>query len=122
MPQIPQKSEALRNAERYEIYPFSTLPYLELERGLLITKFEDFMTEFSGRTIDYTDREYSEKLNEIVLGQTVLKALLFEPDIVTSYYARDDSLLLALSFKVLDTKNASRSWEGQWKVRPNYHQ
>lgn len=122
MPQIPQKSEALRNAERYEIYPFSTLPYPELERGLLITKFEDFMTEFSGRTIDYTDREYSEKLNEIVLGQTVLKALLFEPDIVTSYYARDDSLLLALSFKVLDTKNASRSWEGQWKVRPNYHQ
>ncbi|CAG9328564.1 unnamed protein product [Blepharisma stoltei] len=122
MPDIPQKSQVLRDAERCEIYPFSSLEYPELERALLITKFEQIMAEFTGCSFDFSDREYTEKMNELILGQTISKALISEPDIITGYYQRDDSLLLALQYKILDGRSNQRVWEGQWRVRPNFHQ
>lgn len=40
MPDIAKMSENLRNAKKMEIYPFSQLPYSELERALVIMEFE----------------------------------------------------------------------------------
>jgi len=45
MPQVPEKSEWLRNFEKTRIYPFSTLPIEELERGLLFEAMKERMNE-----------------------------------------------------------------------------
>ena len=39
MPTPPEKSELLRLKERTEIYPFSTLPVEEMERGQILKAF-----------------------------------------------------------------------------------
>jgi len=39
MPSIPEKSERIRRQERPQIYPFSTIPVEELERGMILKQF-----------------------------------------------------------------------------------
>ena len=39
MPQVPSKSERIREAEKPALYPFSTLPIEDAERALILRTF-----------------------------------------------------------------------------------
>jgi hypothetical protein len=123
MPEIPEKSESLRGSERTEIYPFSSLPIPELERALMLFTLENAMKSVQPeREWSFGDRKYEEKLTTPVLVQTLSKALLFDPDVLAHYYARTDSLLLALFFKTPPGRILRRQWTSGWRVIPNFSQ
>lgn len=43
MPDVPQKSERLRNLENPQFYPFSTLPIEDAERMMQLREFSNMM-------------------------------------------------------------------------------
>lgn len=43
MPQVPLKSQRLRDMEKPALYPFATLPVDEVERGLVMKAFQELI-------------------------------------------------------------------------------
>ena len=59
MPEYPEKSEELRNAERTELYPFAALSHEMVERIILLKGFENMMkAKESERDWEFTNRFY----------------------------------------------------------------
>ena len=58
MPQVPLKSERLRDLERPGIYPFGTLPIEEMERGLIMKAFQELIrsNQIDGGSISDKER------------------------------------------------------------------
>ena len=118
----PEKSYGPRHAAKCEIYPFSSFPIAEFERMLLIKHIEDLLEEKTCEKWDLSTREYSEKLSGSLLKQVISKALINDPELLPDYYAREDSLILVLTYLVPATGVKSFCWEGKWRVRPNFQQ
>mmetsp|Transcript_6797 Transcript_6797/g.12276 ORF Transcript_6797/g.12276 Transcript_6797/m.12276 type:complete len:1696 (-) Transcript_6797:1566-6653(-) len=119
LPTFTKKSAALRAKERTELYPFSSFPLWELERILVLTKFEEKFKEAQpSREWSFGDRCYEERLSPSTLKQVILQAKLFDPEIMATYYERDDAVLLALYFPNPPGRTVLRSWTGPWRVRP----
>ena len=83
---------------------------------------EDYLSEKVGEIVDLSSRNYSEKLSCDLLKQRISEALIFDPELHPLYYSRDDSLILILSYIVPASGLKSYTWEGNWRVRPNFHQ
>lgn len=75
------------------------------------------------------ERKYDEYLEPDNFRQVLQKALLFDPDVSTAYYARTDQLLLLLHNKVNGSKRTSdnkekphgiRKWKAQDRVMPDF--
>ena len=107
MPPVPAKSERLRDLERVGVYPFATLPIDEVERGLIMKSFQELIrsnqlddsaTSDRVRHAKYKvfERAYEEHLSPEILRQVLADALLLEPDVASLYYPREDSLLVAM--------------------------
>lgn len=121
MPAIPGKSLSLREAERPVIYPFSSLPFEELERNLVLTEFSAFLAEKEpGSMWSFWDRNYTEVLSQDMLTIALSDSLLHDPDVYTHYYARDDSLLVAVLFKPRPRRHATHTWTSEWRLRPRF--
>lgn len=119
-PSFTKKSAPLRAKERTELYPFSSFPLWELERILILTKFEEqFRALDASKNWDFGDRCFEERLGPSTLKQTILRAKLFDPEVMAYYYERDDAVLLALYFQTPPTRTTIRSWTGPWRVRPS---
>lgn len=120
MPEMPEKSEALRKAEKSQVYPFISCSVYEFERRLTLTRFEEMLREVeSERTWDFGNRVYMERHNKNTLMQQLYKALLWEPSIVTKYNDKDDSLQVALYYKNPPGRILRKKWNAEWKVFPN---
>ena len=121
MPVIPGKSLSLREAERPVIYPFSSLPFEELERNLVLTEFCTFLEEREPGSIwSFWDRNYTEVLSQDMLTIALSDSLLHDPDVYTHYYSRDDSLLVAVLYKPRPRRHATHTWTSDWRLRPRY--
>ena len=119
MPAIPSKSFSLRDAERPVIYPFSSLPFDELERNLILTEFSTFLTEQEPGSIwSFWDRKYTEVLTQDMLTIALSDSLIHDPDVYTHYYARDDSLLVAVVYKPRPRRHQTRTWTSDCRLRP----
>jgi hypothetical protein len=119
-PTYTKKSAALRAKERTELYPFSSFPLWELERILVLRKFEEKFKELdASRDWSFGNRCYEERLSPSTLKQVLLKGKLFDPEVMAHYYERDDAVLLALYFPNPPGRTVLRSWTSPWKVRPS---
>lgn len=68
MPEIPEKSEALRKAEKSQLYPFISCSVQEFERRLVINKFEDIMKDAEPeREWNFGNRVFLERHNKNTL-------------------------------------------------------
>lgn len=80
MPSVSEKSERTRNFEKTWIYPFSTLPIEELERGLI---FETVTEKMNEKEPDYKWEIFhslEERLSESAMQQTLANLFLWNPD------------------------------------------
>lgn len=58
-----------------------------------------------------------------ILRQVLAEAFLYEPDVATLYYPRDDSLLVALYNKVAASRrhfDGERQWRAAYRVMPDF--
>ena len=62
---------------------------------------------------------YLERHNRNTLTQTLYRALLYDPHIVTRYNERDDNLMLITYFKNPPGRVLRRKWSAEWRVLPN---
>ena len=129
MPPIPMKSEALRGAERSELRPFSKLPIPEFERAQILTRMEEMLRndhedqqsfQMKDHPMDLGNRIYEEKMNQEILSQVLANILMFEPDIVTEYYEKEDALLLALQFRNPPGRILRKQWKAPYIVMPDF--
>ena len=104
MPSVPEKSEWMRNYEKTWIYPFSTLPIEELERGLI---FETVTEKMNEKEPDYKWEIFhslEERLSESAMQQTLANLILWNPDAFQKqnyhYYPWDDALLMTIYNKI----------------------
>ena len=121
MPSVSEKSRLRGEAEIPELYPFSTIPIEELERALMLKTLEE---QFQSKEPDFNwnlfDRSIEERFPKRALIQELSDALLWEPDTISKYFARDDSLLLAIYQKVPSDKSYSRQWKAPYKSMPDF--
>ena len=127
MPEVPSKSERLRNIENPQFYPFSTLPIEDAERMMQLRDFsalmrqnnvyENQMGKDKQARNKVFERKYDEYLEPDNFRQVVQKALLFDPDVSTAYYPRTDKLLLLLHNKVNGSKRHSENKEKPHSIR-----
>ena len=122
MPGLPEKSSGPRHSLKCEYYAFSTLNIAEFDRLLLLKHVEDTLSEKIGEKVDLSTRIYSEILSKSLLKQRISEALNFDPEVVPIYYPKDDSLILVLTYLIPQTGLKAFTWEGKWRVRPNFHQ
>ncbi|KRX02221.1 hypothetical protein PPERSA_04843 [Pseudocohnilembus persalinus] len=120
MPEISAKSEALRKADKSQIYPFISCSEHEFERRQVITRFEEILKESEPeRNWNLKDRVYVERHNQSTLKQSLHKALLFDPILVSKYNEKDDNLYLAMYYKNPPGRVLRQKWSAEWKVLPN---
>jgi hypothetical protein len=121
MPSIPEKSKLIRSFERPDMYPFLTLPVEELERGLMLKSIED---SFKSKEPDYDwnflERSIEEKFSKRILIQILSDILIWEPDMITKYFARDDSLLLGIYQRMPNDKSYNKQWKSSYKSMPDF--
>lgn len=122
MPELPEKPFGPRFAEKCEIYPFSSFPIPEFDRMLLLQHIENGLRERTGEQWDLSTRGYSERLSTNLLKQVISRVMANDPEVVPIYYPREDSLVLVLSYLIPSTGAKTFSWEGKWRVRPNFQQ
>lgn len=68
MPEIPEKSEALRKSEKSALYPFISCNEHEFERRQVLTRFEDLMKENEPeREWNLSNRVYIERHSKTTL-------------------------------------------------------
>ena len=121
MPEFPEKSEQLRNAERTELYPFAALSHDMLERIILLKGFENMMKHKEAeRDWEFTNRFYEENFNESTLRYNIMSALRLEPDLTTSYWARDDALLLAIYNRTPPGRIYRKRWTAPYLGMPDF--
>jgi hypothetical protein len=72
------------------------------------------------RQWDFGKRVFAERFNKNTLTQTLYRALLFDPTVLTKYNARDDNLLVALYFKNPPGRILRQKWSAEWRVLPNF--
>lgn len=70
MPELPEKTEPLRKAEKCALYPHISIKENEFERRLTLTKFEDLFKEFEPdrEGWNFGDRTYLERHNKNTLS------------------------------------------------------
>ena len=93
MPEVPEKSELIRKAERSKLYPFISVDVYEFERRSQLVRFEDLMRETeTEQEWNFGDRIYIERHNKNTLIQTLLNGMLYDPHVLSKYNERNDSL------------------------------
>ena len=71
-----------------------------MKRLITLKYFEDLLKEHNPeRTYEFLDRNFTEHYDSNTFRQIMVDALRRNPDINTSYYDKEDSLLVALNFK-----------------------
>ncbi len=121
MPATPAKVEAARGALRCEMHPFSTLPVGEFERALLLREFEKMFGKKNPQgQWDFGDRKYEEKFGKEALGEVFSRAMLFSPDVLTSYYVLDDALLVGVYYQSPPGRILYKQWKGRFQHLPDF--
>lgn len=137
MPQVPSKSERLREAEKPALYPFSTLPIEDAERALILRTFQELLKQnqidegqtASDKHTKYKafERCFEQHMNQDILRQVLAEAMLKEPDMTTLYYPRSDALLVCMYNKISQTHSQQsgaphneREWRAAYRVMPDF--
>ena len=111
MPETAAKSEALREAQKTEMYPFSSLSISQFERQLMLQTMEQMLEKDNAQQEwNFGNRIFEEKYNPQTLWQALSQMMVLEPDIASKYYSRDDSLLLSLYFKNPPGRLLRKKW------------
>lgn len=105
MPEYPTKSKRLRDFEKPSMYPFSTLPIDDVERGLVLKQFQDLIRsnlidegqDSKERHSKYKafERNFQSHMKSDILRQVIAEVYLQEPEMASLYYPREDALLVA---------------------------
>jgi hypothetical protein len=116
-------SESKRNAETTELLAFSSFPFTIFERALNIFSFEKLLKKYnSERTWNFGNRNYEEKFELDEFYQIYMKMIEFDPEVVTEYIPRTDSLLLCAYFKTPPGRIIRKAQKFPWRVCPNFSQ
>lgn len=139
MPKVPSKSQRIRDTEKPQFYPFSTLPIEDAERTMQLKHFQQLikntgideasrMKEKLSKNKIF-ERNYDEWMEPKILRQVVQDCLRQDPDVSVSYYPRNDQLLLAFYNKVNNSKRSSenkekphglKKWRSAYRVMPHF--
>jgi len=133
MPNIPTKSERLRDLERPQIYPFQTLPIDDLERSLVLKQFQDliksnFIDEGKPSSEKHSmfkafERNFQSHMSQDIMRQELANIYMQDCEMSTMYYPRDDQLFLAFYNRRLrqdEEGNEEENYEGQREWRAAY--
>ncbi len=91
MPELPEKSDQLRKAEKAKLLPFVSVDFYEFDRRQTILRFEEVMRENEPEhEWAFGDRVYIERFNKNTLAQALYQALLYDPHVLTKYNEKDD--------------------------------
>lgn len=86
----------------------------------MISKFEEYMKEIENERVwNFSDRIYQERHNKNTLSQTLYKALLFDPNLISKYNEREDNLYLLIYYKNPPGRIFRKKWTAEWRVLPN---
>lgn len=120
MPEIPQKSQKLRQYEMSKFIPFVDCDEPELKRRLILKKFESDMKErFPTREWSFRDRSYLEKFDEYNYKHAMNTLCLLDPQVYTSYFDLDDALLVTLYYESHREQITRKIWNCPWNVKPD---
>lgn len=115
--------EAEKASETTSILSFSSCSSRYFERALSIFAFENMLKKIQKeRSWDFGGRVYEEILPLEDFYQKYLKLMEFDPEVLTEYIARTDSLLLCVFFKTPPGRIIRKAWKSSWKVAPNFSQ
>ena len=122
--QMPEASSTTDiSAETTSIQSFSTSSPIYFERALTLLAFENMLKKVhSERHWDLGFRVFEETLPLQDFYQSYLKTTEFEPEILTEYIQRTDSLLLCVFFKTPPGRIIRKAWKTPWRVCPNFAQ
>ncbi|OMJ77048.1 hypothetical protein SteCoe_23447 [Stentor coeruleus] len=122
--QLPNKTpDPERLAETTKLLSFASFPAEYYERSLTLIEFEKILGRVhTERAWNFGNRIYEENLSIEDFYQVHLKMSIFEPEILTEYDKRTDSLLLCMYFRTPPGRIIRKAWKTKWKVCPNYCQ
>ncbi|CAD8207264.1 unnamed protein product [Paramecium octaurelia] len=120
MPEIAEKSEKLRKANKAKLHPFINVDVSEFERRQLLLSFEELLKENEPEQDWYLgDRVYLERHNKNTLKQQFYEALLHDPQVVLKYLPDDDALMVCCYYKNPPGRTLRKKWSAEWRVLPN---
>lgn len=115
------RPEHLRSSMKREMLPFSSLPAYEFERALLLHEFEQMFGRVNLQSVwDFGNRIYEEKLTKEGLNEVLSKAILFSPDVLTSYYPLENALLVGLYYQSPPGRVLRKQWKAPFKHLPDF--
>ena len=121
MPVIPEKPKSVRKAITSEMHPFSSLPIYEFERAMIITEFEKMFSKANPQTTwKFGDRIYEEMYSSTRFAELFSNYILFSPDILTSYYVLNDSLLVGLYYQTPPGRTLYKQWKSRFLHLPDF--
>lgn len=100
MPKKETRNKAERDSDTGAIHQYCELEKSKTNRLIVLKHFEDLLKEHNPeRTYDLLDRNYTEKYDSQTFRQIMTDALRKYPDVNTTYFDKEDALLVALNYK-----------------------
>lgn len=116
-------SENIRLSQTTSLQHFSSFSSTYFERCLNILEFEKLLKKIHPeRTWDLGERRFEEAFSKTDFFQVFLQMKIYEPEILTEYIERTDSLLVAVLFRTPPGRIIRKAWKSPWKVFPNFSQ
>jgi hypothetical protein len=121
MPAKETRNKAERQSDTAAIIKYCQLPESQTKRLITLKYFEDLVKEHNPeRTYDFLDRNFIEHFDPSTFRQIMVDATKRYVDINTTYYDKEDALLVALNFKNPPGRLLRRQWTAPVKVLPDF--
>ena len=102
---------------------YTSFDPIYFERYLNVLNFEKLLLKIHPeRTWDLGNRKFEETFDMNEFSQIFLKLKMYEPEILTEYIQRTDSLLVAVLFRTPPGRIIRKAWRSRWRVCPNFSQ
>ena len=113
----------IRSSQTTSLQHFSKFSSTYFERCSNILEFENLLKKIHPeRTWDLGDRQYEECFSKVDFSQVFLQMKMYDPEILTEYIERTDSLLVAVLFRTPPGRIIRKAWKSPWKVFPSFSQ
>ena len=121
MPPIPKMEDNFRKLKKSEIYPFLDVGIPLYEKYQVIKLYENvFHQAIPEQKFDFSDRIYSEIMNQDLLIQTLSNAMLYDCECFDYYNERDDSLFFAIYYRCPRGRVYRKNWSYRYLSKPDF--
>ena len=122
MPKSETRTKCEREADTGAIQKYCNLPRSQTNRLIVLKYFEDLLKkENPERSYELLDRNFIENHDSNTFRQILTDYLRKYPDINTTYFDKEDALLVALNYKNPPGRLLRRQWSYPMKVMPDFN-